>query len=234
MNVLVIDVGGSHVKFLAKGQAHPREFESGPDLTPDKMVERGREMTADWNYTAIALGIPGRVDAKGPAEEPGNLGTGWVGFDYAKALGCPVRVVNDAGMQALGGYDGGRMLFLGLGTGLGSALVVERVVIPLELGCLYSEHPGETLFDRLGKDGLARNGPDAWQADVDSAVRALRLSLAADYVLLGGGNAAQVDPLPPDTRRGGNEDAFVGGFRLWEEWVEPHDQAPSLAWRVVR
>lgn len=233
MNVLVIDVGGSHVKLLATGQAGPRRFDSGTHLTPEALVERVKGLTADWRYDVVSLGYPGTVDPDGPTDEPGNLADGWVGFDFGAAFGRPVRVVNDAAMQALGAYDGGRMLFLGLGTGLGSALVADRVVIPLELGCLpYTD--GETIADRLGKKGLKRHGADAWLRTVGEVVKALRRAFQADYVVLGGGNAEKVDPLPEGARRGGNEDAFAGGFRLWEERVEPHDNEPSDAWRVVR
>jgi predicted NBD/HSP70 family sugar kinase len=156
-----------------------------------------------------------------------------VRFDFSKAFGKPVRVLNDAAMQALGGYDGGRMLFLGLGTGVGSALVTEHVVVPLELGCLpYC--PDETLFDRLGASGLEKYGEQSWLEAVTRVTTMLREAFSADYVLLGGGNAKRVQPLPQGARRGGNEDAFTGGFRLWEEIVEPHDRTSSSAWRVVR
>jgi polyphosphate glucokinase len=230
--VLVVDVGGSHVKMLASGAAEPRRFDSSETLTPRALVEQVREQTADWNYDVVSLGYPGAADARGPRREPGNLGEGWVGFDFSKAFGKPVRILNDAAMQALGGYDGGRMLFLGLGTGVGSALVTEHVVVPLELGCLPF-CPGETLFDRLGSAG--RDAFDeAWVRDVTQVTTMLKEAFAADYVLLGGGNAKHVNPLPEGTRRGGNADAFTGGFRLWEEVVEPHDRRSSAVWRVVR
>jgi polyphosphate glucokinase len=233
MDVLVVDIGGSHVKMLASGAGEPRRFESGDDLTPQVVVAKVREMTADWKYGAVSLGYPGEVDAKGPRREPGNLGGGWVGFDFSKAFGKPVRILNDAALQALGGYDGGRMLFLGLGTGVGSALVTEHVVVPLELGCLpYC--PGETLFDRIGSGGREKYGHTAWAHAVAQVTGMLKQAFAADYVLLGGGNAKHVDPLPAGARRGGNADAFTGGFRLWEEVVEPHDRRSSSVWRVVR
>jgi polyphosphate glucokinase len=233
MDVLVVDIGGSRVKMLATGTAEPRAFDSGPELTPHALVHIVRESTTDWKYDVVSIGYPGAVDANGPRAEPGNLGEGWVRFDFSKAFGRPVRVLNDAAMQALGGYDGGRMLFLGLGTGVGSALVTEHVIVPLELGCLpYG--PGETLFDRLGAAGLETHGEEAWRAAVVEVARMLREAFTADYVLFGGGNATRVDPLPADMRRGGNEDAFAGGFRLWEELVEPHDRQSAPAWRVVR
>jgi hypothetical protein len=232
MKVLVIDVGGTHVKLAAPGQSAKTEFESGPDLTPEKLVAETRRLAGGWSFEVISVGYPGLMYATDPSAEPGNLGRGWVGFDFAKAFGCPVRVVNDAALQALGGYDGGRMLFLGIGTGLGSALIAERVVIPLELGSLR-HGSGTTLADRLGKAGLAANGLATWQRDVVEASGMLRDAFAADYVLLGGGNAGLVNPLPAHARRGGNDDAINGGVRLWEDTVEPHDRLPSLAWRIV-
>jgi polyphosphate glucokinase len=233
MDVLVVDIGGSQVKMRTSASIEPKTFDSGKDLTPGRLVEQVRESTADWNYDVVSLGYPGAVDASGPRAEPGNLGGGWVRFDFSKAFDKPVRVLNDAAMQALGGYDGGRMLFLGLGTGVGSALVTEHVVVPLELGCLpYC--PGETVFDRVGAAGLERVGEAAWLTAVATITSLFRDAFMADYILLGGGNAKRVDPLPPGTRRGGNEDAFTGGFRLWEEVVEPHDRRSAAAWRVVR
>lgn len=232
MNVLVIDVGGTHVKMLATGVDESRKFESGPEFTPEQLVVEVKARTADWQYDAISLGVPGLVDHRGPSDEPGNLGPGWVGFDFATALTHPVRVVNDAAMQALGGYDGGRMLFLGLGTGLGSTLIVDRVIVPLELGNLKFNRR-ENLFDRLGRHGFKRLGRRRWEATVHEAVATLRESFAADYVLLGGGQVDRLKRIPRGARRGGNADAFTGGFRLWEEWIEPHDRRPSTAYRVV-
>jgi polyphosphate glucokinase len=228
VNVLVIDVGGTNVKFLATGQPEPRRFESGPQLTPTDMVARVREATADWPYDVVSVGVPTAVAPHGPTEEPGNLGAGCVGFDFAAAFGKPVRVANDAAMQALGAYAGGRMLFLGLGTGLGSALIVERVVVPLELGNLPFRR--RTMGDCLGKTGLRESGMKTWVRAVGEIATALRRALGADYIVVGGGNAKRVDPLPEGTRRGGNADAFTGGSRLWEETVESHERT----WRVVR
>jgi polyphosphate glucokinase len=233
MDVLVVDIGGSRVKMLVSGADDRRRFDSGKELTPHVFVAQVREATADWHYDVISIGYPGTVDANGPSAEPGNLGNGWVSFDFEAAFGRPVRVINDAAMQALGGYDGGRMLFLGLGTGVGAALVTEHVVIPLELGCLpYC--PSDTVFDRLGDAGLETYGEQQWIASVTQVTTMLKEAFVADYVLLGGGNAKLVQPLPAGARRGGNEDAFKGGFRLWEEVVEPHDRRPSTVWRVVR
>ena len=233
MDVLVIDIGGSHVKLMATRASASRRFDSNPTLTPDELVRRVLEMARDWDWDVVALGYPGAVDAKGTAAEPGNLGNGWVRFDFARSFGTPVRIINDAVMQALGGYDGGRMLFLGLGTGLGSALVTEHVVEPLELGqLLYGD--GTTIGEHLGREGRDRQGQAAWLQAVRATTRVLKAAFAADYIVLGGGNAEHVDPLPDGTRRGGNDDAFRGGFRLWEEVVEPHDRHPPPVWRVVR
>jgi hypothetical protein len=189
MNVLVIDIGGSHVKLCATASNAPVIWDSGPDLTPDKLVQQVRRLTSGWKYDVISLGYPGRVEATGPVAEPGNLGQGWVGFDFGKAFGKPVRVVNDAAIQALGGYDGGRMLFLGRGTGLGSALIAERVVVPLELGDL-THQSGVTLAEQLGKAGLAWLGVESWRKEVVEVTQMLRSAFDADYILLGGGNAA--------------------------------------------
>jgi polyphosphate glucokinase len=233
MDVLVIDVGGTHVKLLASGVSQPRRFKSGPALTPPALVDQVRGATADWRYDVISLGFPGVVANGRPDAEPGNLGDGWVGFDFERAFGRPVRLVNDAVLQALGAYDGGRMLFLGLGTGLGSALVTEHVIVPLELGCLPARGGG-TMVDRVSRQALQESGPERWRRDVHRVVVVLRDAFAADYVVLGGGNAKRVSPLPERTRRGGNADAFTGGYRLWEEMVEPHDREPHRVWRVVR
>ena len=233
MDVLVIDIGGSRVKVAASGVSEPRRFKSGKTLTPARMVDCVQELASDWHYDVIAVGYPGIVGANKPAAEPGNLGSGWIGFDFEEALGRPVRVVNDAVMQALGAYESGRMLFLGLGTGVGSALVTEHVLVPLELGCLPHSQGG-TIFERLGREGRRRDGHDAWQQAVHAITPRLREAMSADYVVLGGGNGAKVDPLPAHSRRGGNHDAIEGGIRLWEEIVEPHDQKSAQVWRVVR
>jgi polyphosphate glucokinase len=233
VEVLVIDVGGTRVKFRLSGSDEVRRFRSGPTLTPDLFVEKVRQKTHGWTYDVISIGYPGSVAGGTPIAEPGNLGAGWVDYDFHAAFGRSVRVVNDAILQALGAYRSGRMLFLGLGTGVGSALVSEHVLIPLELGCL--PHPrGGTLFDHLGRAGRREHGHDAWQAAVVDVVPRLRTALASDYVVLGGGNGRKVHPLPPFTYAGGRDDAFAGGIRLWEEYVEPHDAEPPAVWRVVR
>jgi polyphosphate glucokinase len=233
MDVLVIDVGGSHVKLCVSRDQQIRRFDSGAALTPETLVDQVRAHTADWYHDVISIGFPGLTGVNEPDAEPGNLGNGWVGFDFERAFGKPVRLVNDAVMQALGAYEGGRMVFLGLGTGLGSALVTEHVVVPLELGNLPLRE-GETMAQRLGASGLKANGLSAWRRDVHDATEVLRRAFVADYLVLGGGNASRVDPMPPLVRRGGNEDACTGGFRLWEELVEPHDREPHRVWRVVR
>jgi polyphosphate glucokinase len=230
MNVLVVDVGGSAIKIAHSAGGDVMRFDSASDLRPRDLVRRIEGATPE-PYEAVSIGYPGKVNAAGPSAEPGNLGTGWVGFDFERALGRPVRVVNDAVMQAIGAYDGGRMLFLGFGTGVGSAIVTEHVVVPLELGVL--PFGARTLADALGNQGLERDGVDQWRRHVLELTPALRRACLADYVVLGGGNAKHVDPLPSQARRGDNEDAITGGVRLWNDVVEPHDRRPSPCWRVV-
>lgn len=232
MRVLVIDIGGSHVKMLATAQPDPRQFDSNNNLSPTELVAQVLKLTNDWQYEAISIGFPGKVDKDGPAAEPPNLGTGWIRFDFHKAFGRPVRVVNDAVLQAIGAYDGGRMLFLGLGTGVASALVVNRVAIPLELGSLPICQ-STPLFERIGRDALERDGQQKWTHAVVDALQHLIAAFAADYLVLGGGNAQRVRPLPPGVRLGGNQDAFTGGFRLWEEPVKMHGDNTPLLWQVT-
>src|SRR5262245_60545550 len=191
------------------------------DFTPSRLVETVRELADGWDYEAISIGYPGQVGSHGPRSEPGNLGPGWVGFDFAAAFDKPVKMINDAAMQALGSYEGGRMLFLGLGTGLGSGLITGHVVIPMELGRLPYQD-GQTLGDMLGRRGLDRLGKGAWRKVVNEAVAALMAAFVADYVVVGGGNAKHVKDLPPGTRLGHNLTAFRGGFRVWsvdDVWV---------------
>jgi len=233
MDVLVVDVGGTGVKLAVSNSDEARRFESGDGLTPDALVAQVREVTVDWRYDVVAIGFPGFVEDNRPRAEPGNLGSGWTGFDFERAFSRPVRLVNDAVMQALGAYEQGRMLFLGLGTGVGSALITEHVLVPLELGSL-PHMSGGTVFENLGRAALETMGEAAWQQAVAEIVPALREAFLADYVVLGGGQARKVDPLPAETRRGGNHDAAIGGFRLWEEVVQPHDRQPSRVWRIVR
>jgi polyphosphate glucokinase len=219
MRVLVIDVGGTNVKLLATGRKEARKLPSGPTLTARLMADAVLEATGDWEYEAVSVGYPGPVVKAKPLLEPHNLGTGWVGFDFAAAFGRPVKVINDAAMQALGSYEGGRMLFLGLGTGLGSALVSERVVAPLELAHL-PYRKGRTFEDYVGLRGLKRLGKRKWRRAVADVVARLKAAVVADYLVLGGGNARKLAELPPGARLGNNENAFVGGFRLWENYAQ--------------
>jgi polyphosphate glucokinase len=213
--VLAVDVGGSHVKVLLSGSGvERRRFESGPELTPQEMVDGTLAATADWSYDVVSVGVPAPVHAGKIVAEPVNLGTGWVGFDFEQALGRPTKVINDAAMQALGSYEGGKMLFLGLGTGLGSALVVDGIVEPMELGHLPFRK--KTFEDYVGEAGRLRLGKKKWRAAVAEAVERLVAALEPDYVVLGGGNAKRLDELPPNTRLGANNNAFVGAFRLWQ------------------
>lgn len=214
--VLVIDVGGTNVKVLATGKRAPRKVSSGPTMTARNMVEAVRQLAADWPYDVVALGYPGSVRAGRPAAEPKNLSDGWAGFDFEKAFGCPVKVINDAAMQALGSYEGGRMLFLGLGTGLGSALITDDVLVPMELAHLRYRR-GRTYEDYVGLRGLKRYGKKKWRRYVIDVVASLRAALQADYVVLGGGNAKKLKRLPEGVRLGDNDHAFTGGFRVWEE-----------------
>lgn len=214
--ILVIDIGGTHVKVLASGQKEPVKIASGPELTARRMVAGVRKAVSGWKYSAVSIGYPGPVLHNRPVAEPYNLGGGWVGFDFKKAFGCPVRVVNDATMQALGSYEGGRMLFLGLGTGLGSAMIVDGVLEPMELAHLpYNK--GRTYEDYVGLRGLERSGKAKWRRHVSNVVEQLKKALEADYVVLGGGNAKLLKKLPPGARMGNNRNAFLGGFRLWNE-----------------
>jgi polyphosphate glucokinase len=213
--VLVIDVGGTHVKVLATGEDQKRQVASGPAMSARKMVREVRRMTRDWSYDVISIGYPGPVAGGRPVHDPYNLGPGWVGFDFRKAFGKPIRIVNDAAMQALGSYEGGRMLFLGLGTGLGSAMIVDGVLEPLELAHL-PYRKGRTFEDFLGIRGLERLGHKRWQRHVLDVIERLRAALEVEYVVVGGGNARKLDALPPDTQLGDNANAFIGGFRLWE------------------
>ena len=214
MRILVIDVGGTHVKMLATGHKKLLEIPSGRKMTPAKMVAAVRAATADWKYDAVSIGYPGPVVRGRPIIEPYHLGRGWVGFDFKKAFDRPVKIINDAAMQALGSYQGGRMLFLGLGTGLGSALIVDNVLEPLELAHLPYKK-GRTYEDYVGLAGLERQGKKTWQHHVAEVVQQLKAAMQVDYVVLGGGNARLLKKLPPGARLGSNADAFQGGYRLW-------------------
>jgi polyphosphate glucokinase len=212
--ILVIDVGGTHIKILATGQKMLRKVDSGPKMTARAMCAWVNEAAKGWPHDVATIGYPGPVVHGKPIREPFNLGKGWLGFDYSKALGCPVKMINDAAMQALGSYQGGRMLFLGLGTGLGSAMIVDGLVEPMELAHLPYRH-GKTYEDYLGVRGLERLGKKKWRYYVARVVQELQAALNADYVVLGGGNAAKIKKLPPKARLGNNANAFLGGYRLW-------------------
>ena len=212
--ILAIDVGGSHIKFMTNADRVKRAFKSGPRMTPTQMVTQVKRMTADWSYDLVAIGYPGPVVHNRPLAEPHNLGKGWAGFDFEKAFRRPTRVINDALMQALGSYRGGKMLFLGLGTGLGSAMIANGVLEPMELAHL-PYHKGKTYEDYVGATGLERRGKKKWRHSVEDVLERLFSALEPDYVILGGGNADKLDKLPKKVFLGDNENAFEGGFRLW-------------------
>ncbi len=222
MEVLVIDVGGSSVKVWHSGHQEHRRFESGKELTPEMMVENTLQLLEGWSYEAIALGLPCRVTHGRPVEDPTNLGPGWVAFNYTSALGKPVRIMNDACLQALGSYSDGRMLFLGLGTGVGSALVTNRLVLSLGLG--YIDYRGEKLYKWLDDKAFQRLGVEEWRKAIYDIVPMLKSGLQADYVVLGGGNVKELEELPDGVRRGHNRTVVEGGRRLWEELSDPADR----------
>jgi polyphosphate glucokinase len=227
MNVLVVDVGGTNVKILATGQSEPRKLPSGPTLAPEAMVAGVQNLAEDWQYDVVSIGYPGRVVRGRILAEPHNLAPGWVGFDFAAAFGQPVKVVNDAAMQALGSYQGGLLLFLGLGTGLGSAVVAEGIVVPMELAHL--PYRKGTYEDYVGRRGLKRMGRKKWARHVAVVVGRMAAALAPDDIVLGGGNTKKLKALPPGSRAGENVNAFAGGFRLWEAAVEPAPAATDGA-----
>jgi polyphosphate glucokinase len=225
VNVLVIDIGGTHVKILATGQHEPREFVSGPTLTPQQMAAGVKRLARGWTYDVISMGYPGVVLHGRPITEPHNLGRGWVRFDYRTAFGRPIKIINDAAMQALGSYKGGKLLFLGLGTGLGSTLITDGVVEPMELG--HSPYRKGTYEDYVGQRGLEKRGKQRWRRHVADVVASLIAALAPDDVVLGGGNVKQLKELPTGYRAGDNANAFLGGFRLWEEAAGGQDSRPA-------
>jgi polyphosphate glucokinase len=219
MKILVIDIGGTNVKLLATGQEAPRKFPSGRELTPEQMVAGVLDNTSDWNYEVVSIGYPGPVICGQPMMEPVNIGRGWVGFDFAAAFARPVKVINDAAMQALGSYQGGKMLYLGLGTGVGAAFIFNGVLEPLEIGRFH--YKKRTLENYIGARGLKRQGRKKWQRQVEEIVARFIEALKPDDLVLGGGNAKKLNPLPPGTRLGSNAFAFLGGFRLWEPTLGP-------------
>lgn len=214
LKVLVADIGGNNVKLLASGQSGVRKIASGPLLTPERMMAEIRETVSDWEHDAVSIGYPGPVREGSPLRDPHNLGPGWVSFDYEAAFDRPVKIVNDAAMQAMGAYRGGRMLFLGLGTGLGSALIVEGVVQPMELGHL--PYKKGTFEDYVGQRGLDRNGKKDWRRDVADVTERLIAAIQPSDIVIGGGNVKKLKELPSNSRAGHNIDAFTGGFRLWD------------------
>jgi len=212
--VLAVDVGGSHVKVLVEGERTERRATSGPRMTAKQMVAAVQGLAAGWSWDRVSVGIPSPVHMGRVVSDPINLGKGWVAFDYSDAFGVPTKVVNDAAMQALGSYESGTMLFLGFGTGLGSALVTSGIVQPMELGHL--PYRKATFEDYVGEAALARVGKKRWRKRVTDVVATLAAALEPDYIVLGGGNAAKLDELPTNSRLGDNDNAFIGGFRLWD------------------
>lgn len=215
MNVLAVDIGGTHVKILATGQKESRRFPSGPELTPSEMVAGVKKLAQGWKYDVVSIGYPGPVIHGRVVSDPHNLGAGWVAFDFGKAFGKPVRIINDAAMQALGSYKGGKMLYLGLGTGLGSTMIVDGVLEPMELAHL--SYKKATYEDYVGLRGLEKRGKKKWRRFVEDVVARLRAALEPDDIVLGGGNSKKLKDLPPGARLGDNANAFLGGFRLWED-----------------
>jgi len=214
--ILVVDVGGTHVKVRVTGQREERKIPSGSAMTATRMVRDVKRIVKDWEYDVVSIGYPGPVIHGRPMHDPFNLGGGWVGYDFGKAFGCPVKVINDAAMQALGSYKGGRMLFLGLGAGLGSAMIVDGILEPMELAHLPYKN-GKTYEDYVGIRGFKRLGKKSWRRHVIDVVKRLKDALSAEYVVLGGGNSKNIKKLPPGIRLGDNRNAFVGGARLWKK-----------------
>lgn len=215
-NILVIDVGGTHVKARVSGQREVRRIVSGPTMTAARMARDVKRLVKDWKYDVVSIGYPGIVIHGRPIHEPHNLGGGWVRFNFAKAFGRPVKMINDAAMQALGSYKKGRMLFLGFGAGLGSAMIVDGTLEPMELAHLPYKK-GKTYEDYVGDRALKRLGKKKWRRYVTDIVTLLKAALEADYVVLGGGNSKNLNTLPPGAQLGDNRNAFIGGMRLWNE-----------------
>jgi len=214
--VLAVDIGGTHVKILASGRRARRRVESGPEMTARQMADAVKALAEGWDYDAVSLGYPGPVLHDKPLLEPVNLGNGWCGFDYEGAFERPVKIVNDALMQAVGSYEGGRMLFLGLGTGLGTAMIVDKAAQPMELAHLPYKK-GRTFEDYVGAAGLERLGKKRWRKEVFKVVERLQAALEPDYIVIGGGGVKKLNELPPGCRRGDNANAFKGGFRIWQD-----------------
>lgn len=246
MKILAVDIGGSHVKVLCSEHTKPRKAPTGKDFTPTKMVKAVKELAEGWTWDHVSIGYPGLVGASGPLSEPGNLGTGWVGFDFAAAFGCPMKIANDATMQALGSYDGERMFFLGLGTGIGAALIADRTIVPMELGELPWRGRRTSFGDVLSDRGLRAYGKKKWRRAVCTVASRLIKAFLVDYLVIGGGNARYLEELPHGVRLGHNLTAFRGGFRLWgvedvrvlSTDTPPTDTpapepGPELEWRLI-
>lgn len=215
MHILVVDIGGTNIKFWRTGETDKRKFPSGKEMTPEMLIAHVKENLDDWVYDRVSIGYPGQVMNGHPLDEPYNLANGWVGFDYAHAFGCPVRIMNDAAMQALGSYEGGRMLYLGLGTGMGTTFIIDGKIVPLALGHLkFCE---ETFNHYLSRKGLELHGSKRWRSAVAEAAVSLKEAFIADYVVLGGGNSKKLEELPEGCRRGSNTNAYFGGLKMWEE-----------------
>jgi polyphosphate glucokinase len=217
MKILVIDVGGTHVKLQASGQRTRRKLPSGPGLTPRRMVRAVGDLVSDWTYEVVSIGFPSRVSRGKIVAEPANLGRGWVGFDFSRAFGRPVKIINDAAMQALGAYQGGHLLFLGFGTGLGTAMIADGVIVPMELAHL--PYKKATYEDYVGLRGLQKNGKKKWRRDVADVVTRLAIALETEDLVIGGGNSKHLKKVPPGARMCTNADAIKGGYRLWSEHV---------------
>lgn len=227
MKILVVDVGGTHIKVSSTDHPDPVKIRSGHSMTPEKIVLDVKEETSGWQYEALTIGYPGAVLHGRIASEPFNLGHGWVGYDFKKSFNCPVKIINDAAMQALGSYKGGRMLFIGLGTGLGTALIVDGIIEPMELAHLPYKK-GRTYEDYAGLRGLKKYGKKKWRNNVNDVVCKLKTALEADYVVLGGGNARLIKKFPEGTLRGKNSNAITGGFRIWASGDKEQDKIHNV------
>jgi predicted NBD/HSP70 family sugar kinase len=231
MHILVIDIGGTNVKIWKTDEFDKLKFPSGKQLTPQQLVDDVKKITADddkWKFDRVSIGYPGDVLNGHPAAEPWNLGNGWVDFDFAHAFGCPVRIMNDACMQALGSYEGGRMLYLGLGTSMGTTFIIDNKIVPLALGHLRLRR-GSSFEQALCRAAIKRNGIKAWRRAVTETITTLKAAFQADYVVIGGGNAKKVETLPPSCRRGGNHNAYFGGLRMWDDAAKKEAEAKAEA-----
>jgi predicted NBD/HSP70 family sugar kinase len=227
MNTLVVDIGGTNVKVWRTGETDKRKFPSGKELTPDRLIAGIKETVEVWQYERVSLGYPGPVKNGHPADDPLALWGGWVDFDYASAFGCPVRIMNDAAMQALGSYEGGTMLYMGFGTSLGTTLIIDGKIVPLAIGHLKL-CKGESFNDMLSRKGLELHGDKSWRRAVEEAVTQLKAAFFADYIVLGGGNAKKLEEMPPGCRRGGNHNAYFGGLRMWEDAAQTEEPALNV------